>query len=88
MAQNTLIRSQLTDILATAPSEKEWWDKRRTEIQSDFLKELDEESTTKEKGAGGDTSTVKSSDDDAVLVEGGGPAEKGKAKGGKKKGKQ
>jgi translocation protein SEC66 len=84
MAQNTQIRSQLTDILSTSQSEKEWWDKRREEIKSDFYKELDDEKSS--KGPATETSTVKSSDDDAVMVEGGGPAEKGKGSK-KKKGK-
>jgi translocation protein SEC66 len=81
MAQNTQIRTRLDEILATASSEKEWWEKRKEAIQTEFMKELDEE-----KKVTADSSTVKSIDDDAVLVEGGGPADKsGKAK--KKKGK-
>jgi translocation protein SEC66 len=78
MAQNTQIRERLGEILSTTQTEKEWWEKRKAAIQSDFMKELDDEkkSVTSEVG----------SYDDAVLVEGGGPADKsGKAK--KKKGK-
>jgi translocation protein SEC66 len=79
MAQNTHIRERLNEILATAPTEREWWDKRRADIQAELLGEVDEEKKTPLAEAGGD--------DDAVLVEGGGPADKsGKAK--KKKGKQ
>jgi translocation protein SEC66 len=61
MAQNNHIRDRLTEIMSKAPEEKEWWEKRKATIQSDFMKELDDEK-------------VKSSEDDAVLVEAGGPA--------------
>ncbi|KAF2797867.1 hypothetical protein K505DRAFT_322249 [Melanomma pulvis-pyrius CBS 109.77] len=92
MAQNTQIRDRLTDILATSSSEKEWWEKRKAAIQSDFMKELDEEKkgpiTEAERNSS--VSSAKpvprmGSDDDAVIVEGGGPAEK--AAKAKKKGK-
>ena len=82
MAQNTQIRDRLGDILSTAEAEKKWWEKRKALIQSDFMKELDEE----HKPAASDAGTARGSDDDAVLVEAGGPADKtAKAK---KKGKQ
>ncbi|KAH7123596.1 translocation protein-like protein sec66 [Dendryphion nanum] len=82
MAQNTHIRERLTEILATAPAEKEWWDNRKATIQSEFMKELDEEKKGVLSSAASETSSV----NDAVLVEAGGPAEKsGK---GKKKGKK
>ena len=55
MAQNTHIRERLAEITSKASEEKEWWEKRKAAIQSDFMKELDEEK-------------VKSSEDDAVLV--------------------
>ncbi|CAO2656766.1 Nn.00g055690.m01.CDS01 [Neocucurbitaria sp. VM-36] len=61
MAQNTHIRERLGEIMAKAPAEKEWWEKRKATIQTEFMKELDDEK-------------VKSSEDDAVLVEAGGPA--------------
>lgn len=93
MAQNTHIRDRLTEILATADSEKEWWEKRRATIQSDFMKELDEEkvkspTTTEGSVTGSVTGSVAGSvnGDDAVLVEGGGPADK-TTKSKKKKGK-
>lgn len=38
-------------------SEKQWWDKRREQIQTDFMKELDE------------SSTRNPSEDEAVLVD-------------------
>lgn len=67
MLQNTLIRDRLTEILSKAPKEKEEWEARRAAIQSDFMKELDEEKKAQ---------ATKSSDDDAVLVESGGPEDK------------
>lgn len=67
MLQNTLIRERLNEILSKAPKEKEEWEARRATIQSEFLKELDEEKKTQ---------VTKMSDDDAVLVEGGGPEDK------------
>ncbi|KAF1839970.1 translocation protein-like protein sec66, partial [Cucurbitaria berberidis CBS 394.84] len=61
MAQNTHIRERHGEIMSKASAEKEWWQKRKADIQTDFMKELDEEK-------------IKSSEDDAVLVEAGGPA--------------
>ncbi len=71
MAQNNHIREALGEILAKAPEEKEWWEKRKANIQADFMKELDDEK-------------AKSTEDDAVLVESGGPAGS-VGKGGKKR---
>lgn len=69
MAQNTHIRERMSEIMAKAPEDKEWWEKRKSTIKDGFMKELDEEKT-------------KSSEDDAVLVSAGGPvgqnAKKGK----------
>ncbi|KAF1975221.1 translocation protein-like protein sec66 [Bimuria novae-zelandiae CBS 107.79] len=93
LAQNAMLRDRVNEILSTAESEHEWWDKRKSKIQADFMKELDEEkvkSATEGSVAGSVAGSVKGaktvSDDDAVLVEGGGPAEKA-GKGKKKKGK-
>ncbi|KAF2831387.1 hypothetical protein CC86DRAFT_443106 [Ophiobolus disseminans] len=57
MAQNTHIRERLSEIMSKLAAEKKWWASRKAAIQSDFMKELDEEKTSK------------SSEDDAVLVE-------------------
>lgn len=89
MAQNSHIRERLTEILATSQSEKEWWEKRKATIQSDFMKELDDEkvkSPTESSVSGSVKGSKVGSDDDAVIVESGGPAEK-TSKGKKKKGK-
>jgi translocation protein SEC66 len=50
MAQNNHIRERLAEITAKAPAEKEWWEKRRAVIQSEFMKELDEEKAKSEDG--------------------------------------
>jgi len=54
----------MEELQAQTTSEKEWWEKKRASIQSNFMKELDE----------GPKSPQRGSDDDAVLVEAGGPA--------------
>ena len=72
--QNRLMRKHIAGLQAKADQEKEWWARRQKEIQSDFMKELDDEAAGPKKG----------SDDEAVLVEAGGPAAAA-AQGGKKK---
>lgn len=58
MAQNTHIRERLGEIMSKNDTEKEWWENRKATIQTDFMRELDEEKSS----------------DDAVLVDAGGPA--------------
>ncbi|KAF1959402.1 translocation protein-like protein sec66 [Byssothecium circinans] len=88
MLQNGQIRERVSEILSTTQAERAWWDKRKTEIKTDFMKELDEEKAalrspmTDGSVAG---SVAGSVSDDTVLVEGGGPAEKSSKK--KRKGK-
>ncbi|ORY15021.1 translocation protein-like protein sec66 [Clohesyomyces aquaticus] len=87
MAQNAHLRERISEIQATGPAEKEWWEKRRTEISSSFMKELDEEKSTPAADATTKSIPKIGSDDDAVIVEAGGPTvNAGKAKN-KKKGK-
>lgn len=85
MAQNSQIRERLADIQSTSQAEKEWWEKRKAEIQSDFMKELDEEKKAAAEASAKPPAKV-GSDDDAVIVESGGPAASA-GKGKKKKGK-
>ena len=54
--------------------EKQWWEKRRGQIQSELMKELDEPENTSNKAASGD--------EDGVLVD------TPKTKAGKKKAKK
>ncbi|KAI0141003.1 Sec62/63 complex, subunit Sec66 [Hypoxylon sp. NC0597] len=81
IAGNTILRTRLEEIESRAAADKEWWEKRREAIKKEFLKELEEDSSTK-----GSTKTV--SDDEGVLVDSGTPAAtpggSKKKKGGKK----
>ena len=43
IAANTAFKKTLKEIETKAPAEKEWWEKRRASIQSEFMKELDED---------------------------------------------
>ena len=63
IAQGTMFRTRLDEIQAQTDSEKEWWEKRRASIQSEFMKEIE--------GGANPTGTPGKvvSDDDAVLVE-------------------
>ena len=72
IAANTKLRQRLDEIKSHTEAEKLWWEKRRSQIQSDFMKELDESEKSSAKAA---------SEDDAVLVD-------TPAKGGGKKGKK
>ena len=76
MASNAVIRQKVNEIQAQAKVDREWWDKKRASIQSEFMKELDEgapvssSSTSRPATSGGEKV---GSDEDTVLVEGGGP---------------
>jgi len=83
IAANTVFRKRLDEIQAQTQAEKEWWEKRRASIQSDFMKELNAPSATAAKTLAGKTG----SDEDAILVESGGPAVSGGSMR-KKKGKK
>lgn len=89
MVNNAIIREKVAETQAKAKADRDWWDKERANIQSNFMKELDDADVSK-----GTTSASGNerpgSDEDAVLVEGGGPASSGSAagkggKGGKKR---
>ncbi|RDW67711.1 hypothetical protein BP6252_09107 [Coleophoma cylindrospora] len=65
IAANTMLRDRLDEIQAQTESEKQWWEKRRASIQSEFMKELDSSaasSPTKIPQKAG-------SEDDTILVE-------------------
>ena len=66
IAANTKLRQRLEEIDAQKATEKQWWEKRRSQIQSEFLKELNELDKADGK-----------SDEDAVLVD---TPSKGKSK--------
>jgi translocation protein SEC66 len=81
MAQNNHIRERLGEIMSKAPAERQWWDQRKTTIQSEFMKELDEEKVKSSLADGSVTGSAAGSvagsakgarpgsDDDAVMVE-------------------
>ncbi|KAF1813642.1 hypothetical protein P152DRAFT_433029 [Eremomyces bilateralis CBS 781.70] len=87
MANNAIVRKRTEELQAQVPKEKEWWAKKLAGIQSDFMKELDEESGAKKATAAVPVSAVgsKGSDDDTVLVEAGGPTASQQGGGKKKK---
>lgn len=64
IAANTVFRNRLDEIQGKAASEKEWWEKRRATVQTEFMKEL-ETPATSAKSVEGKTG----SEDDAIMVE-------------------
>lgn len=60
IVSNTALRKRLDDIQAQNESEKQWWEKRRAQMQSELLKELDDSEKLSTKAA---------SEEDAVLVD-------------------
>lgn len=60
MAANARLRQRLDEIQSQTEAEKQWWEKRCGQIQSDFMKELDDSEKS---------STKATSEDDAVLVD-------------------
>ncbi|CAK1364132.1 Translocation protein sec66 [Cercospora beticola] len=91
--QNRIIKERIAELQATTEAEKAWWEKRRTGIQANFMKELDEEETAAAKATQAAIAKVQaqqgSSDEDApVMVEAGGPDSAQGSLRGKKGGKK
>ncbi|CAG9939227.1 unnamed protein product [Clonostachys rosea f. rosea IK726] len=63
MAINYKVRNHVDDFQVQARAERQWWDKRRKQIRSEFMKELDDETETT------GTPNKPASDDEAVLVD-------------------
>jgi len=85
IAANTVLRKRLDEIQAQTQAEKEWWEKRRASIQTEFMKELEAPAVaTPVKAAPVASKSV--SDEDTVLVES--PAVNDKTGSKKKKGKK
>ncbi|KAK4099794.1 hypothetical protein N658DRAFT_474526 [Parathielavia hyrcaniae] len=80
IAANKALRNRLEEIEAQTVQDKEWWEKRRASIKTEFMKELDEES------AKGQAKAV--SDDEAVLVDTNTPSATPSGASRKKKGKK
>lgn len=83
MNANLMLKTQVTEMQLKLDVEKNWWENKRANIQSDFMKEL--ESDGKPTDTTQRPKTASDSSDDAVLVETGGPADQGSKK---KKGKK
>ncbi|KAI2629767.1 Sec62/63 complex, subunit Sec66 [Hypoxylon sp. NC1633] len=78
---NIMLRTKLGEIEGKAAVDKEWWEKKRETIQKDFMKELEENSSTK-------ASTKSASDEEGVLVDSSTPAATSGGGSKKKKGKK
>lgn len=83
MFQNDVLRRRIEEVQTQAQAEKEWWAKKRSEMQADLMKEINDGASNT---SGTSSSHVRQgSDEDTVLVEAGGPTD-GRSK--KKKGKK
>lgn len=79
MMNNAALRKIIDEHQSKLPEEREWWDRKRSNIQEGFMKELDGEGgssaktenipTSKSPEGAVPTLPVQGSDDDAVLVE-------------------
>jgi translocation protein SEC66 len=78
MANNVTLRKKLDEIQSQVGAEKEWWEKKRASIQTEFMKELDGSKSTGKAG----------SEDDGVLVDRNTPAGTPSSSSKKKKGKK
>ncbi|KAI9806800.1 MAG: translocation protein S66 [Piccolia ochrophora] len=87
MAANSILRQRTEEIQAQVDLEKEWWEQRRANIQSNFMKELDAPDGSSKPRASNPAEKA-GSDEDGVFVEGGGPAVAGKGSTKKRKGKR
>jgi translocation protein SEC66 len=76
-----MLRGRLDEIQSQTASEKQWWEKRRTTIRTDFMKELDEGDKTSPQAKS------VASEEDAALVETAAPSST-PASSKKKKGKK
>jgi len=104
MNNNATLRKNLDAILARLPAEKDAWEKKRTSVREDFLKEVGADSGVEKAPVpppskdGGPKPPLpqaavagepkSGSEDDAVLVDAGGPTAGGAAKSKKKKAKK
>ncbi|KAK3383397.1 Sec62/63 complex, subunit Sec66 [Lasiosphaeria ovina] len=77
IAANTVLKQRLDEIQAQTEREKEWWEKRRSTIKTEFLKELEDESEKTQGKVG--------SEDEPVLVDTNTPSATPVSGGGSKK---
>lgn len=88
MHMNTVFRERVDKLQGTAKEERELWDRKKSTIQEDFMKELEQETGAKKPAGSGLETPASVDDDDAVLVESGGPAASSGVGKKKKKGKK
>jgi translocation protein SEC66 len=62
---NTILRKRLDDIQAQTEADKQWWEKRRAQIQKEFMSELEDG----EKRKTVSTAPSATSEDEPVLVD-------------------
>ncbi|KAL2258448.1 hypothetical protein VTK26DRAFT_8239 [Humicola hyalothermophila] len=75
IAANKVLRDRLDEIEAQTERDKEWWEKRRANIKNEFMKELDQEGSSKASSV-----AAAGSDDEGVLVDTPGASSKKKGK--------
>lgn len=66
IAANTVLRKRLDEIQAQTESEKQWWEKRRAQIQKEFMTELD---GGEKQPASASKAPSAASEDEPVLVD-------------------
>ncbi|EGX90632.1 translocation protein (Sec66) [Cordyceps militaris CM01] len=69
IASNAKLRESLAEIEAQTAAEKQWWERRRGQIQSAFIKELDQEASSSAAAAGSAPAKTPAAEEDAVLVD-------------------
>lgn len=84
LAANAMFQKKIEEITAKTASEKEWWEKRRAAISSDFMKELDEDVDGDKSRP---TTATTAPSDDGVLIDPSSPGD-GTGASKKKKGKK
>lgn len=73
MVNNATLRTKLEEVQAQGKTDRAWWDKEKASIQSNFMKELDDEAPSAAPAIKLIRGEKGGSDEDAVLVEAGGP---------------
>jgi translocation protein SEC66 len=58
MTANTKLRESLDEIQSQAANEREWWERRRGQIQNEFMKELDESEKSSKATSGAEDEPV------------------------------
>jgi translocation protein SEC66 len=86
IAANKALRDRLEEIEEQTERDKEWWEKRRSSIKTEFMKELDQEAS--EEKVQTSKASVAGSEDEPVLVDTDTPSATPSGASKKKKGKK